>query len=100
MNTHRAPTREPALTVGAISALVSALLALAVVLGLTLPEGFEAALLAVIAAGAPIVGAIITRARVTPIQDVVEARAGDRVVAGAGHDTIPVGADIRPVHDD
>lgn len=53
--------REPALSVGTISALVSAVLALIVVLGVPLPEGFEAAVLGVIAAAGPIVGALITR---------------------------------------
>lgn len=101
MNTHRAatPTREPALTAGGIAALVSAVLALLVVLGVQLPVGFEAALLAVLAAAAPLVAAIVTRARVTPTVDVIEQRAGGDVVAGPGHDTIPEGEVIRAVHE-
>lgn len=100
-NTHRktTPAREPAITVGTISALVSAVLALLVVLGLTLPDGFEAAVLAVLAAAAPIIAGVITRAKVTPTVDVVEKRDGDRVIAGPGHDTISEGETIRDVHD-
>lgn len=52
--------REPVLPVGSVSALVSAVLALIVVLGVSLPEGFEAALLGVIAAAGPIVAGLIT----------------------------------------
>lgn len=99
MNTHRGttPAHEPAITVGAISALVSAGLALAVVLGVQLPDGLEAALIAVIAAATPIVAGIITRARVTPTVDVVERRDGGDVVAGAGHESIAEGEKIRDV---
>lgn len=102
MNTHRAdiPAREPAVSIGSITALVSAVLALIVVLGVTLPEGFEAALIGVITAAGPIIAGIVIRSRVTPVQDVVERRDGGRVVAGAGHDTIAEGAVIRPVHDE
>lgn len=101
MNTHRSitPASEPALTVGGITALVSAVLALAVVLGLALPAGFEAALLAVIAAGAPIVAGIVTRAKVVPSVKVVEQEDHGMIVAGPGHDTIPEGQRIRAVHD-
>lgn len=56
--------REPALSIGSISALVSAVLALIVVLGVSLPEGFEAAILGVIAAAGPIVAGLITRGKV------------------------------------
>lgn len=98
MNTHR-KTSEPAISIGSISAVISAGLALAVVLGLDLPAGFEAALLAFVAAAGPVIAAIITRARVTPNDRVVEADAGGTVVAGAGHDTIPEGEPIRAVHD-
>lgn len=101
MNTHRAitPATEPALTVGGITALVSAVLALLVVLGLTLPAGFEAALLAVIAAAAPIVAGIVTRAKVVPSARVVEQEDHGMVVAGKGHDTIAESSRIRAVHD-
>ena len=102
MNTHRkiTPTSEPALSIGAISALISAVLALIVVLGVQLPDGFEAALIGVVAAAGPIIAAIITRARVTPTQDVVERRDGGDVVAGKGHDTIVEGEKIRAVYED
>lgn len=100
MNTHRkiTPTTEPAISIGTISALVSAVLALIVVLGVQLPDGFEAALVGVIAAAGPIVGAIITRGKVTPNANVVEREQGGEVLAGAGHDTIAEGAKIRDAH--
>ena len=100
MNTHRstAPAREPAITVGTVSALVSAVLALLVVLGLSLPDGFEAAILAVLAAAAPIIAGIITRAKVTPTQDVVERVEGGRVLAGPANDLVAEGDDVR-AHD-
>lgn len=100
MNSHRAvtPAHEPAISIGSISAVISAGLALAVVLGADLPAGFEAALLALVAALGPIIAAIITRARVTPTVDVVERRDGGDVVAGKGHDTIAEGEKIRDVH--
>lgn len=66
--THRKTTpitaREPAISIGSISALVSAVLALVVVLGVSLPDGFEAALIGVIAAAGPIIAGIITRSKV------------------------------------
>ena len=102
MNTHRkiTPTSEPALTIGAIAALVGPVIALLVVLGVDVPTGLEAALVAVITAAAPIVAAILIRARVTPTQDVVERRDGGDVVAGGGHDTIVEGEKIRDVFED
>lgn len=100
MNTHRGttPAHEPAISIGSISAAISAGLALAVVLGLDLPAGFEAALLALVAALGPIIAAIFTRARVTPTVEVVERRDGGDVVAGAGHESIAEGKRIRDVH--
>lgn len=56
--------REPVLSIGSISALVSAVLALVVVLGVSLPDGFEAALLGVIAAAGPIIAGLVTRSKV------------------------------------
>lgn len=100
MNTHRKSVArtEPVVTAGSISALVSAVLALAVVLGLSLPEGFEAALLAVIAAAAPLVAGLIARRYVTPNGSVVEREDHGEVLAGEGHDTITPGEKIRDVH--
>ncbi len=101
MSTHRAvtPTREPALTIGAIAALVSPIITLLVTLGVDVPEGLETALVAVITAAGPLVAAVLIRARVTPTVDVVEQRAGGEVVAGPGHDTIAEGEVIRAVHE-
>lgn len=99
MNTHRGttPAHEPAISIGSVSAVISAGLALAVVLGLDLPAGFEAALLAFVAAAGPVIAAIITRARVTPTVDVVERRNGGDVLAGKGHESIAEGEKIRDV---
>ena len=57
---------EPAITIGTISAAVAAILALLVAFGLDLTEVQTGAILAVVAAVGPIVGAVITRARVSP----------------------------------
>lgn len=102
MNTHRAtvPGREPVITVGTISALVAAILALLVAFGIDIPDDVQSGILAVIATAAPIVAGVIARRYVTPAQDVVERRDGDRVIAGAGHDTIAEGETIRDVHDE
>lgn len=71
MNSHRASTSplatEPAVTIGAISALVAAVLVLLVQLGVPISEDLQVAILAVIAAAAPIATGILTRARVTPV---------------------------------
>lgn len=100
MNTHRkiTPAAEPAISIGGISALVSAVLALIVVLGVQLPEGFEAALVGVIAAAGPIVAGIVARRYVTPNGRVIERETDGVIVAGKGHDTIVEGEKIRDVH--
>lgn len=101
MNSHRAttPTTEPVITVGSISALITAVLALIVVLGVPLPDGFEAALIGVVVAAGPIVGAFIARRYVTPNGRVVEREDHGSVVAGEGHEDLPAGVKIRDVHD-
>lgn len=57
---------EPALTVGAITAAVSAILALLVAFGLDLSDDQTAAILGVVAVLAPLVATAITRGKVTP----------------------------------
>lgn len=101
MNTHRkiGPSAEPALTVGTVSALVSALLALLVAFGIDIPEDVQTGILAVIATAAPIVAGIIARRYVTPSSRVVEQEDHGMIVAGKGHDTIAEGSRIRAVHD-
>lgn len=100
MNTHRkiTPTSEPVVSIGSISALVSAVLTLIVVLGVQLPDGFEAAVVGVIAAAGPIVAGVIARRYVTPNGRVVEREDHGVVFAGKGHDTIVEGEKIRDVH--
>ena len=55
---------EPAITVGTVSALVSAILVLLVALGVPISEDVQTAVIAVIAAAGPIVGAAIIRGKV------------------------------------
>lgn len=83
--------REPVLSVGSISALVSAVLALIVVLGVSLPEGFEAALLGVIAAGGPIVAGLITRSKVWSDEShrADKAKAIDETARAYGYKDLP-----------
>lgn len=58
--------REPAITIGTISAAVGAIIALAVSFGVPLSEDQQIAILGVVAAVGPIVAAIITRRFVSP----------------------------------
>lgn len=60
--------KEPALTVGTITAVATALLALLAVFGLQLDTQQSAAVLGIVAALAPLVSAWFTRRRVTPVQ--------------------------------
>lgn len=83
--------KEPVLSIGSISALVSAILALSVVLGVHLPEGFEAALLGVIAAAGPIVAGLITRERVWSDEShqADKAKAVDETARAYGYKDLP-----------
>lgn len=56
--------KEPAITIGAISAAVAAIIVLAVSLGAPISEETQAAILGVIAAAGPIVAGLITRSKV------------------------------------
>lgn len=58
------PPSEPALTVGTITAAVTAVLALIVAFGLNLTAGQSAAILGVVAVIAPLVSAYVTRGKV------------------------------------
>lgn len=58
---------EPALKVGTITAIVSALLALAAAFGLNLSADQTAAIVGAVAVLAPIVAAWFTRGQVTPV---------------------------------
>ena len=87
--------REPALVAG----LVQAVLALLVAFGLDLTGEQTASILAVTAA----LLAVLTRAQVTPVVDVVEHRDGREVVAGPANDLVIEGAVVREIpveHDD
>lgn len=61
--------REPSLTIGAITAAVTAILGLLVAFGLPLSNAQEAAILAVIGPVAVLVGALVIRSKVTPSAD-------------------------------
>lgn len=55
---------EPVITIGGVSAVISAIIALVVVLGVQLPDGLEAAIIGVVAAAGPIVAGLISRRKV------------------------------------
>lgn len=56
--------KEPVITIGGVSAVVSAVIALIVVLGVQIPEGLEAAIIGLVAAAGPIVAGLISRSKV------------------------------------
>lgn len=58
--------REPAITVGAISAAVAAVLALLVAFGIPVTEEQQTAILGVVAAIGPIVTGLLIRRKVSP----------------------------------
>lgn len=58
---------EPAITVGAITAGVTAALALLVSFGLNISTDQQTAILGVVAVLAPIVVGVVTRPKVTPV---------------------------------
>lgn len=60
--------REPAITVGTISAAVAAIIGLAVAFGAPITEDQQIAILGVVAALGPIIAAVITRRFVSPAQ--------------------------------
>jgi len=60
-------TNEPLITVGGITAAVSALLALLVSFGVPLSDGQQTALLGLVGVLAPIAVALLARGRVTPV---------------------------------
>lgn len=62
-------TREPLLTVGGIVAAVTALLACLVAFGLDLTDDQQAAVIGVAGVVAPILVAVLTRPKVTPVAD-------------------------------
>lgn len=101
MNTHRkiAPSTEPAVITGFITAVVAALVVLGTEFGLDLSDGQQTAINSLAVVLAPAIAAIIIRSQVTPNAAVLEQNIGGTVVAGAGHDTIPEGEPIRAVHD-
>lgn len=62
-------TREPLVTRATIVAAASAVISLLVVLGVPISDELKAALITTIAAVAPIVVALVTRHKVTPVAD-------------------------------
>lgn len=59
--------REPAITVGTVSAAVAAILALLVAFGLDVTEEQQTAILGVVAALGPIVAGVLIRGKVSPV---------------------------------
>ena len=61
-------TREPAVIVGMITSLAAAVIACLVAFGLPLTDDQVQALLGLVAVVGPIVAAVITRGKVTPVE--------------------------------
>lgn len=59
---------EPAITIGSITAAVAAVIGLLVAFGADLSKDQQAAILGGIASVAPIVAAVLTRRKVTPVE--------------------------------
>lgn len=98
MNTHRksVPAAEPVLTTAGITAAAAAVIALIVAFGVDLSDVQTEAILGVVAVAAPLV-VIVARRWVTPNARVVEQEKDGVVVAGAGHEAIGEGEEIRLV---
>jgi hypothetical protein len=72
--------REPVLTVASITSLVAAVLSLLVAFGLQLNGDQQTAILGVAAIVAPIIVALFSRPRVTPVAPVARNQVGESVV--------------------
>lgn len=83
--------REPALSVGSLSALVSAILVLAVALGAPISDEVQTAVLAVIAAAGPIVAGVMIRRRVwsEDAHQADKAKAIEETAAAYGYKEVP-----------
>jgi hypothetical protein len=90
---------EPSLTVGAISAVTAALIAVAVAFGLPLTADQQQAILIAVATAGPIVVGWVVRSRVTPSANVVayvprRAAGADDVVLAGEASSAPTGTEI------
>ena len=91
---------EPVLAVGGITAFVSAALVLLAIF-VPLPAGLDVAVLGVVAAGAPLVAAIVARGKVTANANVVtRATHSGFIVAGAANPSTPAGARVGSVSEE
>lgn len=90
-------TTEPSITVGNITAVAAALVALAVAFWPDLlTEDQKVAILAMVAVAAPIIVGALVRGQVTANANVVErVNTGGFVVAGEANDIVAEGARVR-----
>jgi hypothetical protein len=86
--------KEPALTIGAISTAVAAILAALVAFGIDLTTSQQLAVLGVIATVGPLVVAWLTRGRVSPSASVVAQVVDGKVVAGPALAAVDVGKPV------
>lgn len=86
---------EPATIGSGITAAATAIIALLVAFGIPLTDEQTAAILAVVAVAAPLVGGLIVRRFVTPAAVVAEKVVDGKVVAGPANDRADEGAVIR-----
>lgn len=63
-------SKEPAITIGTVSAAVAAIIGLAVAFGAPITEDQQIAILGVVAAVGPIVAAVLIRHVVTPVSKI------------------------------
>lgn len=96
---HASPDTEPAISIGAIIALVAAVLAAAVAFGVPITSDQRETILAVIATAGPIVAALFIRGRVTPNDNVAARvdRPSGQLVAGPAVEDINDGARVDVV---
>ncbi|GAB3622596.1 hypothetical protein GCM10027418_06780 [Mariniluteicoccus endophyticus] len=87
--------REPALTTGTVTALVAAVVVLLIACGVPITEEQKLAILGVIAAASPVVGAVLTRPQVTPNAAVVERVDADGLVRAGEGSELETGTTIR-----
>lgn len=90
-------TTEPAVIVGAISAIIASVLVLLVAFGIDITPDQTAAILGVVAAVGPIVVSLIIRRKVTPNVSVVEAVTKDGDVVAGPANEIETGEVIRKI---
>lgn len=90
---------EPLITVASVTAVITAVVGLLVAFGVPLTDEQQTAILAVVAAVAPLAVGLVARQLVTPNGKVVEYVVGSTVVAGQANERVDAGESIRQLDD-